>query len=241
MNWLNTTTKKLAVLTAATLFLIGCEQGPAPSREAIVAQFPSVDQGTTRPENPRVLCPFVRMLERSGLFDEEVQNQPTLTVSVNQLTSAAKTFGCGFLECNTVARSVSSGQGNGGDAVNIGSLHTATGIAHECGFTFEFGGTEVSDEVRANTLARLAELADADGHLVYQDLLTTKLEICASQGVEKTAAGDLETRLIFAYLGGVDRGFISHADVTRFLHAEMPLVKTSKWINASLLNGISAD
>jgi len=69
-------------LTLNILLITGCD-GPVPTRAEIVTKYPNVENGSTRPENTEILCPFVRMLERSGLFDQEVQSQPTMSVSVN--------------------------------------------------------------------------------------------------------------------------------------------------------------
>jgi hypothetical protein len=66
-----------------------------------------------------------------------------------------------------------------------------------------------------------------------------KLEICEAQGVDISGAGNLEVRLIFAYLGGVDRGYILHSDVVRFLHGSMPETITEKLITAGLLSRVN--
>ena len=56
--------------------------------------------------------------------------------------------------------------------------------------------------------------------------MKVKLDICKSQDVKISGPGKLEVELIYAYLGGRDRGFIEYDDVVRFLHAKMPLTKS---------------
>ena len=213
--------------------LAACENGPAPTRDEIVEKYPSVETGSLRAENIEVLCPFVRMLERSGLFDDE----PTLIVPVSDVVNAAHEFGCASLECRTVANIAEAAQGVGG--VDIQNLHQAGSIAHaKCGLTFAADGTQVDDEVRQATLDRLFELSDGDGHLVYDDIETVKLEICAEQEVDMSVSGGTEIKLIFAYLGGMEQGFVLYSDVERLLHAEMPETKTASWITGSLITSV---
>lgn len=225
------------LLVVTNIFVAGCSDAPGPSREQLVAEYPSVEQGSTRQENIEIMCPFVRMLERSGLFDETFANQGDLDISTSELTSAAQEFGCAALECGTVAATAAVGQ-PGGSGVDIERLHEAAGIAHDCGLTFEYGGTQVSDDRRDATIARLGELADEQGHLVYDDILQVKLETCDGEGVGITTAGRTETKLIFAYLGGVDNGFVTLDDVSSFLHAEMPSVKTRFMVDARQLGKV---
>ena len=213
--------------------LAACENGPAPTRDEIVEKYPDVAVGSLRAENPEVLCPFVRMLERSGLFDDEA----SLIVPVSDVVNAAHEFGCASLECRAVANIAEAAQGVGG--VDIQNLHQAGSIAHaKCGLTFAADGTQVEDEVRQATLNRLFELADDNGHLVYDDIKTVKLEICAEQDVEMSASGETEIKLIFAYLGGMDQGFILFSDVERLLHAEMPETKARSWVTGSLITSV---
>jgi hypothetical protein len=214
------------------LFFSGCSD--APDRDDLVARYPDVESGSPRPENKEVLCPFLRMIERSGLFD----NEESSVIPYGVLSGATAEFGCGSVECRTVAQIASVGQGNPA-GVDIENLHESGLIAHDCGLTFELGGTSISDTVRNATLARLAEFADENGRLVYTDLQAVKLEICEAQGVDISGAGNLEVRLIFAYLGGVDRGYILHSDVVRFLHASMPETITEKLITAGLLSRVN--
>ena len=60
-----------SILSMLSLTMAGCD-GPVPTRAEIAEKYPDVEQGSARPENTRVLCPFVRILERAGLFDDEV-------------------------------------------------------------------------------------------------------------------------------------------------------------------------
>ena len=228
---------KRMIATGVLVFLLmGCQQGPAPTREALVEKFPDIEAGSLRAENKEILCPFVRMMERAGLFDEETNQESPLNVAVSSVRNGAEDFGCATVECGAVASAVANAQGGGG--IDLELLHEANGIAHECGLTFAFGGTEVDDEVRAETLSRLAELADEDGNLIYDDLLAVKLEICAEQDVTMTTPGETEVKLIFAYLGGVENGSVPLSDVDRFLHATMPEYKTTSWVNATLLGNV---
>ena len=224
------------LLSAITLTIVGCGGGPVPTSEELVTKYPDVGQNSSRAENKEILCPFVRMLERSGSFDEEVASLPTITITTKSLGTAAKEFGCATSACQIVANIASSGQGNPG--VDIERLHDADTIAHDCGLTYGFGDTQVNDAVRQNTLDRLADLADNEGNLVYADLETVKLENCAAEGVEISSPGELETKLIFAYLGGVENGSIPLSDVERLFHATMPENKTTSWLNSGLLGKV---
>ncbi len=196
------------------------------SREALAAKYPQIEEGSLQPENKKILCPFHRMLERAGIYDADKKEQSALTVSILKITSFAREFGCIIAGCGGVATAASAGQLTQGTttpgSVNVESLHTALGIAHECGLTFAKGGTEVSDTVRASTLAALAERTNSEGHLSYSDLEAVKLNICAAQGVQNTSAGTIEIGLIYTFLGGNKRGFIDYADVERLFHAELP-------------------
>jgi len=215
--------------------LAACAPPTAPTGDELVAQFPSVGANSARPENVRVLCPFQRMLERAGIYDEELSTSDTVTVGT--VTDASEVFGCARGSCGPVATQVSVGQGHRGE-IDLEALNHADGISHECGLTFDYGGAQVSDAARDATLARLTELADGDGHLAFAALRAVKEEICAAQGVEMTSAGEIEIRLIYAYLGGVEHGFISLSDVGRFLHATMPETKTDQWVNSALLSQV---
>lgn len=218
------------------------------SSEQLVHDYPSVGENSVRKENKTILCPFLRMLHRSGAFDaRNPQNNSKIMTTIVRLVSAAREFGCDVLACGPVAAAVSAGQvSHGSDLtsgrarfgnVNLARLHKARFVAHDCGLTFAKGGTTVDDEVRKSTLARLKEISDASsnpGELRKKDLMKVKLEICSKQNVKMSLPGEVEVGLIYSYLGGDDRGFVEYADVVRLLHAEMPKTKIIDGLGALL-------
>jgi len=226
----------VAVAVLSPLFFSACNPQLAPTRAALVAKYPTIEQGSTRAENKKVLCPFQRMLERSGIYDAEILPQTTLTVPVQSVSDASFEFGCATSSCGTVATTIGTLQS--GTGIDLLRLHEAGSISHDCGLTFALNGSEVSDTVRDATLARLQSLADAQGHLSFDNLMTVKSEICAAQGVKMKAAEKLEVKLIYAYLAGVDKGYILASDVDRFLHATMPVNKTSSWVDLTLVSNV---
>ncbi|WP_298775488.1 hypothetical protein [uncultured Shewanella sp.] len=204
--------------------------------EELIAAYPSISVDSDRAENKAVLCPFIRILERAGLFDSEhPENNSDIMVGLVNFTAKAKEFGCGILGCGSVATLVSAGQLTHpsdvyhGKAqighVNITNLHQARGVAHECGLTFSYGDTEVNDVTRSNTLEKLLAEADPQGRLNQNDIMKVKLAICAEQNVEISSAGEVEVGLIFKYLGGEDRGYVEYDDVVRLFNATMPKTK----------------
>lgn len=228
-------------LLTTTVFIAGCDlilppTGHAPTRQALVDKFPSVEEGSSREENLKILCPFQRMLERSGIYDAAVQGQAILNPSVNAVKDASEVFGCATNSCGVVANLIGIEQS--GSGIDLERLHQAGSTSHDCGLTFDLNGSTVSDTVRTTTLDRLWQLADAEGKLVYDNLLTVKTEICTAQGVTMSDAGETEIKLIFAYLGGVDNGSIAHSDVGNLLNATMPVIKTAQWITADLIKQI---
>lgn len=198
--------------------------------EQLIDRYPDIASYSERPENKKILCPFHRMLERSGVYDNSKKDNQII-VGIYKIVKAARTFGCKIAGCSLAATIASSGQTTylkdviKGHAmagkVNVTALHKARGLAHDCGLTFAKGGTEVDDQVRANTLKRLEELS-VDGKLTEDNLFTVKQEICDSQEVEMSFGGKVEVGLIYTYLGGHDRGYIEYTDVEKFLHASMP-------------------
>ena len=203
-----------------------------PNSEELRAKYPTIDDGSTRADDKEILCPFLRILERTGTLDAyRATKNSDLIIGVGKLAKAAKEFGCGFVECNAVAQLVSLGQlGHSGTTklskVNISQLHLAKGTAHDCGINFEYGGTQVSQKRINQTLERLEALAKEDGKLVLDDLVKVKLQTCADEGVEITGPGKLEMKLIYSFLGGHDRGYIELSDVKRFLDGKLPLTKS---------------
>lgn len=202
--------------------------------EELREKYPAITEHSTRKENKKILCPFHRMIERAGLYDK---NQ-SLLVSIKNIISATKEFGCKSSGCGLISGIASLGQLSDKEErskgfakvgmVNIARLHMAKGLAHDCGLTFAKGGTEVSNKVRNSTLNRLKEISS--GNVSLENLMSVKKEICASQNVEMDKTGEIEVKLIYAYLGGNDRGFVDYEDVVRFLNAEMPLVKAEKYL-----------
>ncbi len=196
------------------------------NRAEFAEKFPAIEEGSSQPENKAIVCPFHRMLERAGLYNKEVGMGGRLLVSISKITTLAKQWGCAIKECGLVATAVSAGQvtnlsTNPGFA-NLGALHRALGVSHECGFTFAKGGSVVSDEQRATSLSRLEDLADSEGRLTFDNLNTVKKQICEEQGEVNTFASQVEVKLIYSFLGGKDRGFVDYDDVVRFFHAELP-------------------
>lgn len=205
-----------------------------PTSEDLIEKYPNISEASQRAEKKEILCPFWRLIERSGALDAvDRARSSDVMISIRQLTRKAQEFGCKWIECGAVGSLVSGGQLTHIGVtsplhVNISKLHKARGVAHECGLTFEKGGTKVSEVQRATTLARLKKLSDAKnvpGILHEEDLMKVKLQICQEQGVKITKAGSLEVGLIYSFLGGKDRGFIEYEDVVRFFHAEMPKTK----------------
>ena len=195
-------------------------------RQDLAATYPSIEEGSTVPENGKVLCPFQRLLDRAGMYDSGAEGQSGTTASIMDVARAARDFGCSLFSCGAVATAVSVGQTFNGTSsagrVNLESLHTAAGVAHDCGLTFAKGGTVVDPKVRQRTLDALGARADRHGHLTYSDLKAVKQNICNEQGVTMSFAGRIEIGLIYTFLGGKKRGFIDLDDVVRLFHAELP-------------------
>lgn len=226
-------TLRLCAVTLAAVFLSACG-ADMPTRDELAELHPDVTNDVV-PENKQIICPFLRMIERAGLFTEDGNETGVL----NRMTVVSGTteFGCDSLFCSTLANSTGAAQGLAGK-VDVEALASTPGISHECGLTFGFGSKQVDDMVREDTLDRLFALADEDGRLVFNDLMSVKLAICAEQGVEISALGDGEVKLIFAFLGGVDRGFVDFADVDAFLHARLPETITGQRLSTSLLGKV---
>ena len=204
---------------------VGSAPTPEQRRADLIKAYPGIADGT-RPENPKILCPFHRLLERTGMYDSSRTLANGLRVAISLISNLASEFGCSKLSCGGVATAVSAGQLTQGTTsfgrVNVEALHSAVGIAHDCGLTFEKGGQEVSDRVRDRTLNELKTLADSSGRLKLEDLRKVQLNRCNEQGVKPSSAGLLEGELIYTFLGGNERGTILYDDVVRFLHAQLP-------------------
>jgi len=225
----------------------------AETSEELLASYPALD--SDRPGNPLILCPYLRMLERSGRLDEVLQNEVTGAVVRNRdLKRAAEEFGCASATaCGPVIDAVSAGQHYTSNdnsffslfnpfrsyEVDLERLWDAPPVSHDCGFTFEqgLGKNGVSTMRLESTLTQLASKASDQNQLVYQDILDVKLGICEEEGVELTGAGRIEAELIFAYLGGIERGFVDYSDVEAFLqvNSTLPAVKAEQDITALYL------
>jgi hypothetical protein len=118
------------------------------STDELVAAYPDLESNRTG--NPLILCPFLRLLERSGRLDSV--RQEGYVVDNDDLKDAAEEFGCdGYTACGPVIDLVSSGQeGQSGiwqyfslvnpfdsPRVDLERLWDAPPVSHECGFTFE--------------------------------------------------------------------------------------------------------
>ncbi|CAB9510659.1 expressed unknown protein [Seminavis robusta] len=255
---------KLSITTATTIALgvaLSLSSAnaffDAPSSEELLAAYPALET-TEREGNPLILCPFLRMLERSGRLDEVEQESGEQIIENRDLKRAANDFGCDTTTaCGPVIDTVSAGQCLTEEfslsnlnpfkpsVVDLERLWEAPPVSHECGFTFENGLGEngVSATRLESTLAKLLDRADDNDHLVYQDILDTKNEICAEEGVIISAPGLIEAQLIFAYLGGVERGYVEYDDVAGFLaiDSKMPQTKAARPISAPYLLLVNAN
>lgn len=229
---MTTHTLKSIALLLASLILAACG-ADMPTRETIATQYPEVTDNQV-PENLNIMCPFLRMIERTGLYSPA--DEPGV-LSQASVVSGTTEFGCDSFFCTTLASTTGNKQGMGGD-INIEDLANVPDISHECGLTFAFGSQQVDDAIREDTLDRLFELTDSEGRLTFADLMSVKLDICAEQNVTITALGKGEVKLIFAFLGGVDRGFVDFSDVNAFLHAQLPETITTRRLSQSLLSEI---
>lgn len=209
-------------------------------RDKFARELPAIEEGSLKPENKKIICPFHRMMERAGLYDSSLKTQGALYVTVAKVTEVAKKFGCMISGCGTVATAVSGGQlatfSTIFGSVNMTALHKSIGISHECGLTFPKGSSVVTDAHRMETIRRLSARADANGNITLDDLNFVKEGICREQGVSNNLVGQVEVKLIYAFLGGQERGFIEVKDVERFFFAELP--KTIAAPNVDFTSGL---
>ncbi len=224
----------LLLLTVFAFFFY--DNTSAPSSADLVEQHPMASASSLAEEDLSIICPFHRLLKRAGLYQTQFKQHGENVVTVEGIKQAAEKFGCNTFDCGLIAKSVAHQQPTNPNQVILNRLNDVPNISHECGLQFGPGESVVNPQVRESTLKRLKQLANAQGQLKYEDLVTVKQEICSSQGVEKTLVGDIELKVVFAYLGGVDRGYIDHSDVDLFFHAAMPKYKSSKMISAYLLS-----
>lgn len=224
---MNITKRRPFYLLLLTFFIAlstGCSTTPVMSRDRLVELYPNIEEGSAREENKKIMCPFMRMIERSGILDGQKTGPEGLTVKTSAAIEGAKRFGCSPLDCTMLTRTSAFIQP--GKGVNLARLYDIPIFSHECGFTYEYGGTEVSDEVRQDSINRLAKRADKYGDLTFQDIRAVQLEICKEQGVDLSFAGATESKLLFSYLGGLKNGVVKLSDVELFLNATMPKTKT---------------
>jgi hypothetical protein len=162
-----------------------------PSCTELTEKHPEVLDPNIR-EDKRVLCPFLRIIQRSQLLVDEVKANLQLEafkgfqlpVSIQKIIGVTQEFGCSGTACGAVATQVSAGQSGKElakvgptDIVDIGNLSTAKGVAHECGFTFAYGDTAVCPKTRAATL-KIFEARAKEGRLSFQDVMEVKKEMC---------------------------------------------------------------
>jgi hypothetical protein len=171
--------------------------GYGPTCDQIVQSFPKVTEAAPE-EDKRVLCPFLRLTHRMGVWQSEIQANLDLLKDPNKIfplkisgiLAKVTEFGCGQDACGMVAMGVSAGQNakdpstiTQSDIVDIGRLHLARGTAHDCGYTFALGQTVVNDEVRAQTLQEFKNLAkpgpNGELRLELKDLIAVKQIACA--------------------------------------------------------------
>lgn len=184
------------------------------------------ENGDTTTENEAILCPFLRLMERYDIVQNRDWDKSNFTIQ--ETKRGARKLGADSFGVTAVATAVSAGQFFNGQTlpnfVNYEALHTASGIAHDCGLTFGKGETVVSDDARESTLASLADKANNnEGKLLFEDLKQVKLEICDQQGVDITEPGKTEVGLIFTFLGGDMNGYVLLSDVRRFFYGQLPM------------------
>ncbi|MDF1764660.1 MAG: hypothetical protein P1U57_14765 [Oleibacter sp.] len=224
----------LSTVLFSSVFLTACG-GESYTSAELSAMYPDISATSTKPEDAEILCPFQRLLKRSGILDDAIE-KGSFEIRNRTLTAAAEVFGCTSVACGSAISYASTAQGNW-RTIELDRLHEAGLLSHNCGLQFDFGGITVSDTRRAATLNRLAELA-VDGRLVYEDLMTVKQETCDQEGVDMTVFGETEVKLIYAYLGGPERDYIEYSDVDKFFHATMPDYKATGYVNVSLIGQV---
>ena len=243
-----------------------------PTCTELITKYPAIEDPQIA-EDKRVLCPMLRILNKSKIFAGEMANHLAdvanasmlLPISVGTLVESVREFGCAKPSCGAVAMAVSAGQRGKStlltgskELVDIGKLHTAKGVAHDCGFTFAYNDTEVNDATREETLKIFARRA-VDGRLTRDDVMATKADMCkrdyllSKNGTLPTLnkvdkknetlipgrVDKVEADLIFTYLGGVDNGYILLSDIEKLFHAQIPVNKTKYLIDVALLAHVS--
>jgi len=203
----------------------------AHQRAELLRKYPGLadSQLAQRAENPKILCPFHRLIERAGIYDShrsKGSDENSLFISIQKIAQIAQDFGCSLLNCGGAATAASTGQllthSTEAGYVNLLQLHRAVGAAHDCGFTFALGGSAVSEKTRQNTLAILKTFADEKGRVGLEDLNMLKTLRCKIQGATLTIPDQIEVDLIYTFLGGSERGYVDYDDVVRLFYAELP-------------------
>jgi len=218
-----TTMKMTSIVLTALLSTTAFSAGL--TRDELVSKYPTLNDGSDRTENTEIRCPFHRVLARAGIYDKEQANGGAIYATVMKIATAAKDFGCQVVGCVGVTSAVSGAQLTGRSTypgyVNLSALHKAGGFSHSCGFALK--NNQVSDEQRDLTLSLLADRADAAGHVTFDAISAVRSEICAPESSSFTKlAVDVESKLLYSFLGGKSRGFVDVSDVERFLHGELP-------------------
>jgi hypothetical protein len=248
---------------------------PGPTCAQLVEKFPAANAPES-PDDKKVICPFLRLLKRTGLLDKEIENNLSIAsdeksvapVSLAHLELVTGEIGCEGKACVAVAASVAKNQNSlSPPQVDIGRLFAAPTRAsysnqsqdrasHDCGYTFQFGDEAVNDETRTATLQRFKEIADKNaGRISIADLVAVKKESCqrdykiykakgllpfnlvdeAKQTLIPDSRDQMEVALIYAYLGGVDNGYLTYEDLSNFFYAKIAPNKTRFLLDFPLL------
>lgn len=199
-----------------------CSVGPKLDPTKLLETYPEL-LSDDPPINDRILCPFLRLLERYDLVDSDMA--PLFTIGA--IIEGGSILGNPKSQSLLASTGASLGQLVNGETkfnrVNLEALHAANMISHDCGITYALGGDKLDYSVINSSIAVLTELEDDEGHLTLEDLDALKGTICDSQGVEMTLVGYFENRLLWNFLGGNERDFIETSDVDRILHTKLPL------------------
>lgn len=164
-----------------------------PTCEELITQHPVLDRDQPA-EEKRIICPFLRMLQRTGLFKENAQEnlaksknpEAVMPITLSVLERIVQKFGLVVPAAafGSPAGVAAAQQGRNqadmtdNDTVDIGRLTEAPSISHNCGFNFLLNAKSISDEARNASLASLKASAK-DNRILFSDLEKTKAEACA--------------------------------------------------------------
>ncbi len=159
----------------------------------IVQKYPSAIASVPA-EDKKVLCPFLRMVHRTGVWKQEIINNLLQNagkgnlmypLTIKALLAPALEFGCGVGGCKPVAVGVSAGQTktdpsliNDMSLVDIGNLPDALGVAHDCGYSFGLGEREVNPARRDESLRMFKARAKNGTDISLADIIQVKQENC---------------------------------------------------------------